>query len=439
MITDKQKELAQWALDFALKNGCQAVRTTLYNNSSSSFEIRDMKIDKLQQSTENGLSLNLYVDGRFGSFSTNRIEKKELESFIRNAIDSTRYLAEDKARILPDASLYFKGGMPDLQLYDNKYTGINPDTKIELAMKVCDEIMGKDSRVISATSSYSDGDNFGYYLTSNGFEGNTSDSYFSLVGESSIKAEDDARPSDYWYESSLFFDSLIKEGIGKKALERSLNKIGQKKTNSQKLPMIIDFVNSRRLLSPVISALFGASIQQKNSFLVDKLEQKVFNDKLTVIDEPHLLKSSGARYHDSEGIATKKRSILDAGILKTYFIDTYFGKKMDMPQTINSPSILTMPQGDKNLDGLIKSVDKAILVTGFNGGNCNSTTGDFSYGIEGFLVENGKLTQPINEMNITGNMIALWNNLLETGNDARLSSSWRIPSLIFDNVDFSGM
>lgn len=83
--------------------------------------------------------------------------------------------------------------------------------------------------------------------------------------------------------------------------------------------------------------------------------------------------------------------------------------------------------------------DTLKMITGFNGGNCNSSTGDFSYGIEGFLIENGKLTQPVSEMNVTGNMLALWSSLVETGNDPRLSSSWRIPSLVFEGVDFSGL
>ncbi|MDO4756117.1 MAG: metallopeptidase TldD-related protein, partial [Parabacteroides sp.] len=95
--------------------------------------------------------------------------------------------------------------------------------------------------------------------------------------------------------------------------------------------------------------------------------------------------------------------------------------------------------GNKDTNGLIASVNKGILITGFNGGNCNSSTGDFSYGIEGFLIEKGKLTQPISEMNVTGNMITLWNNLIEVGNDPRLFSSWQIPGLLFDNVDFSGL
>jgi PmbA protein len=439
MITTEQKKSVQWAMDYALKNGCRSARLSLYNNSNTSFEIRDMKIDKLSQASENGLSIQMYVDGRYGSFSTNRLDKSELETFIKNAIDSTRYLAEDKARTLPDPELYYKGGKPDLELYDNTFAKINPDDKVALAMKICDEIAGKNERIISSSSSYSDGDSFGYHITSNGFEGDSSNSYYSLFGAASIKGDGDARPEGYWYETSLFFNELKKEGIGKKALDRALGKLGQKKINSGKMQMVVDFMNSRRLLSPVISALYGAAIQQKNSFLLDKLEQKVFNANVSIIDEPHLIRSSGARYFDSEGIATKRQDIFDAGILKTYFIDTYYGKKLNVPQTVGSPSILNMPPGNKNLDGLVASVDKGILVTGFNGGNCSSTTGDFSYGIEGFLIEKGKLTQPVNEMNVTGNMITLWNNLTETGNDARKDSSWRIPSLLFDNVDFSGI
>jgi len=439
MINNKQKELAQWAMEYALKNGCQAARVNLYQNSNTSFEIRDMKIDSLQQASESGLSIQLFVDGRFGSISTNRLVKKELEAFIRNGIESTRFLAEDTARTLPDASLYYKGGGEDLQLYDNKFANIQPDDKVALAMNVCDEIMNKDGRVISSNSSYSDGDSFSYHLASNGFEGESSGSSFSLFAEANIKGDDDARPSAYWYETSLYYDELIKKGIGTKALERALSRLGQKKIASAKLPMVVDFESSYQLLSPVMRAINGSAIQQNNSFMLDKLGQKVFHDKMTLIDDPHLKKSSGARYFDGEGIATQKRNIFEAGVLNIYFIDTYNSNKLKMPVTIGSSSILAMPGGTKNYKELAQSLEKGILVTGFNGGNSNSTTGDFSYGIEGFLIEKGKITRPVNEMNITGNMLALWSNLVETGNDARLTSSRRIPSLLFDNVDFSGM
>lgn len=439
MITNDNKKLAQWAMDFALKNGCQSSRVSLYNGSSSTIEIRDMKIDRLQQASENSLIINLYVDGRYGSFSTNRLDKKELEKFILNGIDSTRYLAEDKARSLPDASLYYKGDGPDLQLIDPKFDSIQPDDKVALAMNVCDEMKGKDDRIISTNSTYSDEKDFKYMVASNGFEGEASGSSFSLAASLSIRGEGDARPESYWYDSSLYYDALIKEGLGTKAIERVLRKLGQKKVASGKYRMLVDNMNSSRLLSPVIDAIYGSSIQQKNSFLLDKLDQKVLGDRLTLIDEPHLVKAPGARYFDGEGVATKRIPVFEKGVLKTYFIDTYSANKMNVKPTIASPSIFTMEMGNKDTDQLVASIDKGILVTGFNGGNSNSTTGDFSYGVEGFLIENGKLTQPISEMNATGNMITLWNNLAEVGNDPRSFSSWRIPSLLFDGVDFSGL
>lgn len=439
MITNENKQLAQWAMEYAIKNGCQASRVSVYNGSSSSFEIRDMKMDRLQQASENSLIIHLFTDGRFGSFSTNRLDKKELEAFIRNGIDSTRYLAEDKARTLPDPALYYKGNGRNLELIDPKFDSIQPDDKVALTMNICNEMMGKDDRIISVNSSYADEKDFKYMVASNGFEGEESGSSFSLSANVSIHGEGDARPESYWFDSSLYYDALIKEGIGIKALERVLRKLGQKKVASGKYRMVVDNMNSSRLLSPVINALYGSSIQQKNSFLLDKQDQKVFGEKLTLIDEPHLIKASGARYFDGEGVATKRMSVFENGVLKTYYIDTYSANKMGMKPTISSPSIFTMQMGDKDTDGLVASVDKGILVTGFNGGNSNSTTGDFSYGVEGFLIENGKLTQPVSEMNATGNMVTLWSNLAETGNDPRKFSSWRIPSLLFDEVDFSGL
>jgi len=439
MITDENKKLAQWAMDYALKNGCQAAKVLLYSSSNTSFELRDAKMDRLQQASEGGLSLSLYVDGRYGSISTNRLNRKELETFIKNGIDSTRYLAKDEARVLADPSRYYKGGKPDLKLYDAKFASLNPDDKIEMAKAVAEEALGKDERIISVGSSYGDGEDFAYHLISNGFEGETKSTWYSLSADITIRGEGEARPSAYWYESSLYMNDLIKKGIGQKALERVLRKLGQKKVASGKYQMVVDNMNSGRLLSPVLDALYGSSIQQKNSFLLDKLDQKVLGDKLTLIDEPHMPKASGARYFDGEGVATRRLPVFENGVLKTYYIDTYSANKMEVKPTIASPSILTMQMGNKDTDALVASVDKGILITGFNGGNCNSTTGDFSYGVEGFLIEKGKLTQPISEMNVTGNMISLWSNLVETGNDPRLFSSWRIPSLLFDGVDFSGL
>ncbi len=439
MISDENKKLAQWAMEYALKNGCKAAKVSISSGSNTSFELRDAKMDKLQQASENSLSISLYVDGRYGSYSTNRLDKKELETYIRNAIDATRYLAQDEARTLPDPSRYYKGGSPDLQLLDLGFKTINPDDKVAMAKKVAEEALGKDNRIISVESSYSDGDNYSYQITSNGFEGNTQSSWYSLSASVSVKGEGEARPSSYWYESSLSYDKLVKDDIGSKALKRALQKIGQKKVNSGDYTMIVDPLNGSQLVRPMIAALYGSALQQKNSFLIDKLGQKTGSGKFTLVDDPHIIGAAGARYFDGEWVATKRRNVFNNGVLETYYIDTYNANKMKVEPTISMPSILLLEEGTKNLDELIASIGHGILVTGFNGGNSNSSTGDFSYGIEGFLVENGKLTTPISEMNITGNMISLWNSLVETGNDPRRNSSWRIPSLVFEGVSFSGL
>ena len=295
MITDNNKKLAQWAMDFALKNGCQAAKVVLYANSNTSFELRDAKMDRLQQASESGMGINVYVDGRYGNYSTNRLDKKELETFIKNGIESTRYLAPDEFRVLADPARYYTGGKPDLQMFDDKIFGINPDDKVALARAAAGEVMGKNDRIISVETSYSDGENASYRLMSNGFEGESKSTWYSVSASVAIKGEGEARPSDYWYGSSLFYDKLPKTDIGSVALERVLRKLGQKKAKSGKYTMVVDPINSGRMLSPVLSALYGSSLQQKNSFLIDKLDQKVFSDKLTVMDDPHVIGANGSR------------------------------------------------------------------------------------------------------------------------------------------------
>lgn len=439
MITEQDKQLARQMMDFAKGKGCSACRISVGSGTESEFEYRNDKLEKLQQSSQNQMTVTLFVDGRYGVYSTNRMERNELKKFIGDAVDSTRYLAEDPNRQLPPLERCYKGnGDPD-ECYDKRFDAIQPDDKLNAAKSTAEEVYRSDPRIVSVTASYSDGDWFSYMIDSNGFEGRQSQTSFSLSAEVSLKGEGDARPESWWYDSALFWDKLQKDGIGKKALERVVRKLGQTKIKSGKYPMLVDNMNSSRLLSPLVSAMNGEALAQKNSFLADMLGKKITSDKLTLADEPHLPKAHGSRRFDGEGVATQRRTVVENGVLQTYFIDTYNANRLNMPPTIGGASVLTFKTGDKNLDGLMSGIPKGILVTGFNGGNSNGNTGDFSFGVEGFLIEKGKLVKPIAEMNVTGNLLTLWANLLEVGNDVRLNSAWRMPSLLFDDVSFSGL
>jgi PmbA protein len=437
MTKQEKYNLARWAMNHALGNGAQHASVSISNNRSSSLEVREEKIDKLEQAIQSNLSIRLFVDNRYSAHSTNRLKKEELERFIEEAIAGTRYLSEDEFRTLPNPDFYYKGGGQDLNTLDKSFDKHDPQEKINLAFQAEKEVLGKDDRIISVSASYYDGLNERVMVTSNGFEGDTSNSYYGLNAQVSVKGGD-ARPESYWSESAIFYNELKKKDIGQKALERALQKIGQKKLESGKMPMIVEYRTVSRLFSPLISAMNGSAIQQKNSFLMDKLGEKVFSEKLTVTDDPFIVSGRGSRLFDSEGLATKKRPVFENGVVKNYYIDTYYGKKLEMDPTSGSNTNLVFKLGNKNLDSLVAAVDRGILVTGFNGGNCNGSTGDFSYGIEGFLIENGKIVQPVSEMNITGNMQELWSNIGEVGNDINENSSWLTPSILFEGVDFSG-
>ena len=438
MITKEYKNLAQWALNYALNNGCSDARITVYNGTDNSFEYRDTQLDRLEQSSENGMTIQIYVDGRFASFSTNRLDKRELGKFISNGIVTTRYLAKDEFRKLTDPARLYKGNGKGLDIYDESIESISIDDKIALMKNNVNEVYKTDERIISVSSSYSDGTNNSYIVSSNGFEGESATTYFSLSADTSMKGAKDARPQGYWYDSAVFWENLQKDNLGKTAYERTLRKLDQDKIKSGVYKMLLDNLTSSRMLSPIISALYGSSIQQKSSFLINKLGEKIASDKLTVIDDPHIKNARGARWFDGEGAATKKYNVIENGVLNMYYIDTYYGGKLNMEPTIQTPSILTLRLGDRNFDQILANIDKGIWVTGFNGGNSNSTTGDFSFGIEGFLIEKGVAVKPLNEMNITGNILTLWKNILEIGNDPRIISPNRIPSILFDAVNFSG-
>lgn len=437
MTKQEKYNLAKWAMNHALENGAQQVSVSISNNRSSSVDVREEKIDKLEQAIESNLSIRLFVDKKYSMHSTNRLKKEELTRFIEEAIAGTRFLSEDEFRALPDPALYYKGQGRDLDTLDKDFDNHDPQKKIDLAFEAEKEVKGKDERIISVSTGYYDGISERVMVTSNGFEGDTANSYYGLNASVSVKGGD-ARPESGWGESAIFFDKLEKNGIGKKALDRALRKIGQGKVESGKMAMIVENRTVSRIFSPLVSALNGSAIQQKNSFLVDKLGEKVFSGKLTITDDPFIPAGRGSRLFDNEGLATQKRPVFEGGVVKNYFIDTYYGKKLNMQPTSGSTTNLVFNTGNKDLDELVAMVEKGILVTGFNGGNCNGTTGDFSYGIEGFLVENGKIVKPVSEMNITGNMKDLWSDISEVGNDIYKNSSWLMPSILFNGVDFSG-
>ena len=453
MITSNEISLAKHCIRHATCSGASAARISLNKTVTDSYTILNGELDKVSHCADRSIYIYLFVDGRYGTFSTNRLEKDELEDFVVKAIEMVRMLGEDSCRRLPDPERTAKDAVTgrELELFDEQYLSLDSGTRLYNALKLSkySEIKSKEEgfTLISEECEYSCTADDNYVADSNGFEGRHSETTFGTFSEMTIQDENGSKYSGYWWQTCPRYDETDYE-IGKRALQRAISQIGPKKRRSGVYRMVVDSTVSSRLTSPLFTALNTSAIQQKMSFLEDSLGKQMFPEGLTIMDLARTPGKNGSRLFDTEGTATKDAPIIENGIVRQYFVNTYHSEKMGIPATIEDisrPCLMPFIKGSNLQDGekevsledILKLAQNGILVTGFNGGNCNPVTGDFSFGIEGFAFSKGRIAHPVREMLITGNLMELWNNLLAAGNDARPSSRWQIPTLAFEGVAFS--
>ena len=414
-------------------------KLVLIENNEDNITIRDGATEKLQHATSTSLVIHLFIQGREGFYFTSHLEEQALKSFVRQAIDTTSMLEPDDSRQLADPSRYYKGGGVDLKNCDASIREISPEEKIHLAKTNNLEVAGTDSRIIGLQTKYSDRVHLAYHRISNGFENHESSSRCTLTTIITVEGENGQRPMDGWGETRIFYRDLPTQGIAETALKRTLNKIGQRPTASGNYRMILESTCVETLLQPILSAMKGEALQQQTSFLTKHLDQPTLSPLITLVDDPLIPGTRGASHFDYDGVATRRLTLFDQGVLKTYFIDTAYGRKLNMAPTTLGAHHLIMEPGNQTLQELIASSERAILVTDFNGGNCDHTTGNYSYGIEGYLIQSGIITQPISGMNITGNILDTWNRVSALGNDFDPWELDLLPSMVFEDIPFGGI
>jgi PmbA protein len=352
----------------------------------------------------------------------------------------TKYLGEDVDRALPDPALYKGQHADDLDLYDPAYESVTSDKRVAIARDI-DAVASKLSdKVISAESGYSDTIYEGVKVHTNGFEGARTSTRFSAGASVTVDDGNGGLPQNWAWGSTRKLEDLP-DGASqaKAAVDKALAMIGQSKMDSGSYDMVIENRVVPRLLGSLFGPLSGSSLHRKASFLEGMKGEQIGSELFTVIDDPFIKRGLGSRTYDGEGLAAKRRAIFDKGVLKEYFIDCYYGKKLGMAPTTGGASNIVLEPGEKSLDEIIKSIQKGILVTSFIGGNSNSLTGDYSYGVFGQYIENGVIVKPVNEMNISGNHTDLWKKLVEIGNDPYVYSSWRTPAFHFSEMEFAGL
>ncbi len=437
MIGKDKKDVCRWVLDVAMGGGCRECKVSLEMGRENCVEVRDGVLDQMNCATSCLLSIYLYVDGRYSVVTTNRLEKGELRRFIDDSIANTRHLAVDEYRYLPSEELYYRGEKVDLMNYDRAYAMVGMNEKVDLAQAMYAEMDGGCDAMISGSAMVDDYEGCSWSISSNGLEMESEGTSFAVSCNVSVRGTGDERPEGGWMDFAPMWGDVPKLGVGVRAAERAMKKIGARKIDEGEYVMIVENVVARKLLSPIVSAMKGGALQQEQSFLLGRKGEKLFSEKMTIVDNPLELGNVGAQLIDTDGVGLREMVVVREGVLEEYYVSQYMSRKLKCDATTSGPSVLKLKNGGKGLNVLINSQKKAIFVTDFNGGNCNGTTGDFSYGIEGFLIENGVITTPFSEMVVTGNMIELWSGLVEVGGDVRRHSSWQMGSLVFEGVRVS--
>ncbi|MBQ9395138.1 MAG: TldD/PmbA family protein [Proteobacteria bacterium] len=437
-MSDFQNIVAH-AIETSKKLGAQDARILARQTSSMNMAWRKQKIETMTSATESSIILTLFVDGKYGQFLTSDMRAESLDAFIDNCIKMTRLLEEDPAQTLADPSRYENRSTDDLDIYDPKAEAMTPNDLVEYCKALeALSLAHTELPITDVTVEFEVSLNSSFMATTNGFSGDRKSTSFS-GGTSFVLTDGDKKPSDHAYSSARYFDDLrTQQQLADDCARFCAMKLGQKKLPTANRTIIFDRRVASSLIQNYLSPLDGMALVLKSSYFQDKLGQKLASDLFDITDNPLIKRGLGSRTYDPEGVSLHPMPIFEKGTLKQYYLDTYASNKLGMTPTTGYNSSFVLTPGTRSLDEMIADVKDGIYVTGLLGGNQDNTRGDFSHGIVGVAIENGKLTTPVSEMNITGNHTDLWQHLSEVGNDVRTDTTHRIPSIRIDDIAVSG-
>lgn len=431
--------LAGRAVERLLARGANEAAAVVSRDWSVEVTVRARQVEKVQESASATMSVAVYADGRYSSHSTCDLRPGALERFLDNAVALTRVLEPDPFRKLPDPKLYEGRPAVDLGLVDPRQATLETAERKRLALEAEEAAIAAAGEACqSVTVSFADGWGETVRVASNGFCDREEGTSFSSVARVTVK-DGDRRPEDYWYGGARTLADLPAAAtIGRRAAARALGRIGARKVAGGAMTVLVENLAAGRLLGFLLQAASGAALQQKRSFLDGRLGETIASERLTIVDDPLIPGALGSRRWDGEGISARRLPIVEAGALRAFFIDTYYARKLGVEPTTGASSNLVIPPGARDLAAIERSIERGIVVTSFLGGNSNSLTGDFSTGIQGWLIEKGARVHPVGEMNLSGNHRDFWMRLVEVGADPWPYSSVRSPSLLFEAVSVSG-
>ena len=395
-------------------------------------------VETLEYHRNRGLGVTVFFGQRKGSASTSDLSDSAIEETVRRACGLAQFAEEDDCAGLADPQRLAKD-FPDLDLYHP--WSIEPHQAIDITIECEAAALDTDKRIGNsegATLSTSSGCHI--YGNTNDFLAGYSDSNHSL--SCAVIAQDAGlMERDYEYTVARQAGELTAGSlIGRQAAERSLRRLGARKLDTCKAPVLLSPRIARGFFSHLLGAISGGSQYRKSTFLLDSLGTQVMADCVTIDELPHIPGALASAPFDAEGVATEDRRLVDGGVIKGYVLGSYYARKLGMQSTGNAGGIHNLVVSDtgQSFADLLASLDTGLLVNEVMGQGVNGVTGDYSRGAAGFWVEGGEIQYPVAEITMAGNLRDMFRNIIAIGNDTDLRGGIRTGSVLIEELTLAG-
>lgn len=396
-ISGAEREIADKSVKMALDAGASAVMVSLDKAKTEIYALLDGEIDNIRQTGDRSLTFNIYADGKYGTFSTNRFEEDSLRDFLCKAVETVRMLVADPFRGLPDkkdlATDAVNGDEMGLCWYG--YDSVSRDEKLEMARRV--SVFGEFSapssdrnwRVVSEEVEYNNTLSDTYLTSSDGCRCRQTETSFEVSSQVTVEDNEGNKYTGLWWDYGVSPEKVLTSECGRKAVEMAVMQIAPVNADKGKYTMVVSRLVSGRLLQPVLNALSSLSVYQKSSFLVDALGKQVFSKGLNVMDMPLEKGKSGAILFETDGRACRNREIITDGVVKENFTSIYMSRKLGIPPTSSCPNrpVLLPFVSDELLGGDRGGGHCGVSGAGFDGsglgGDCGDVSGDVFGAVNG--------------------------------------------------------
>jgi PmbA protein len=438
---DKQAKLQQVVHEMlarAKSSGAEQAEVSASMGSGFNVEVRMGDVESIEYHDDQSIYLTVYCGQAQGTASTVDIRAEAIESTVRAAIEIAKSTQADPCNGLADRSM-LAFHYPDLDLFHP--WSITPEEAVERALHCETRARNADKRITNSEGvSFSTGQTFYVYGNSEDFIGFYPSTEHHMSCSLIAKEQQDMQ-RDYSYTVAIDPQDLVSgNALADEAVEKTVKRLQPRSLKTCRVPVIFSAEVARGLMGHFVQAISGHSLYRDLSFLCGKMGEKIFPAWMQVREEPHMLKAIGSQAFDEDGVATQAKHFIKDGCLISYALGVYSARKLGMHSTGNADGVhnLIVEPGEEDLVGLVKQMQRGLLVTELMGQGANIVTGDYSRGAAGFWVENGIIQYPVHQITIAGNLKEMFGNIVAVGKDVDIRGNIRTGSILLEEMTLAG-